>query len=96
VISVPALAYNAFDMLRRSQGTTIRVTSKSVRVRGVIDAVLSFSGYSECSPMYPARSALARSKEMRDTRASPDVVVAHPSVDVPRRPALDPLLASRG
>jgi len=44
-ISVPALAWNAHDMLRRANGTTIRVASKSVRVRGAIDAVLKLPGY---------------------------------------------------
>ena len=45
VVSMPALAHNAHDMLRRANGTTIRVASKSVRVRGVIDAVLALPGY---------------------------------------------------
>ncbi len=45
VISVEALAANAHDMLARAQGTTIRVASKSVRVRGVLDAVLALPGY---------------------------------------------------
>ncbi len=44
-ISVPALAHNAHDMLARANGTPIRVASKSVRVRGVIDAVLALPGY---------------------------------------------------
>jgi D-serine deaminase-like pyridoxal phosphate-dependent protein len=45
VISVEALAANAFDMLGRAQGTPIRVASKSVRVRGVLDAVLALPGF---------------------------------------------------
>lgn len=45
VISVEALAANAFDMLARAQGTAIRVASKSVRVRGVLDAVLALPGF---------------------------------------------------
>ncbi|TXK20035.1 amino acid deaminase/aldolase [Homoserinibacter sp. GY 40078] len=44
-ISVEALAANAHDMLQRAQGTTIRVASKSVRVRAVLDAVLALPGY---------------------------------------------------
>ncbi|MBX3098426.1 MAG: alanine racemase [Salinibacterium sp.] len=44
-VSVPALAHNAHDMVRRANGTTIRVASKSVRARGVIDAVLALPGY---------------------------------------------------
>src|SRR5690606_10947526 len=45
VLSVEALAANAHDMLARAQGTPIRVASKSVRVRGVLDAVLALPGY---------------------------------------------------
>lgn len=45
VISLQALAHNAHSMLTRAHGTTIRVASKSVRVREVIDAVLALPGY---------------------------------------------------
>jgi len=45
VISLPALAANAFDMLDRAAGKTIRVASKSVRVRAVTEAVLALPGY---------------------------------------------------
>jgi hypothetical protein len=45
VISLDAFAHNAFDMLDRAHGTPIRVASKSVRVRGIIDAVLALPGY---------------------------------------------------
>jgi len=96
VISVPALAYNAFDMLRRSQGTTIRVTSKSVRVRGVIDAVLALPGYSGVLA-YTLPEALWLAEGDAGHEGITDVVVAYPSVDraAIRRLALDPLLASR-
>lgn len=45
VICVDALRYNAADMLVRSGGRPIRVASKSVRVRAVLDAVLELPGY---------------------------------------------------
>jgi D-serine deaminase-like pyridoxal phosphate-dependent protein len=45
VISVDALAHNTFDLLDRAAGKPIRVASKSVRVRGVLDAVLAVPGY---------------------------------------------------
>lgn len=49
VIEWPALAHNAYDMLDRVErgrpGVPIRVASKSVRVRGVLDAVLALPGY---------------------------------------------------
>lgn len=96
VISVPALAHNAFDMLRRSQGTTIRVTSKSVRVRGVIEAVLALPGYSGVLA-YTLPEALWLAEGDAEHEGITDVVVAYPSVDraAIRRLALDPLLASR-
>lgn len=46
VIDQTALAHNAFDMLDRASGTPIRVASKSVRVRAVLDAVLALPGFS--------------------------------------------------
>lgn len=74
VISVPALAHNAHDMLRRANGTTIRVASKSVRVRGVIDAVLALPGY---------RGVLAYTlpEALWLAETIDDVVVGYPSVD---------------
>ena len=89
-ISLPALTYNAFDMLRRANGTTIRVASKSVRVRSVIDAVLALPGYAGVLA-YSLREALW----LADT--IPDVVVGYPTADrtALRTLASDPKLASR-
>lgn len=44
-LSLPALRYNALDMVVRAGGVPIRVASKSVRVRGAIDATLAVAGY---------------------------------------------------
>lgn len=44
-LSLPALRYNALDMVVRAGGVPIRVASKSVRVREAIDATLSMAGY---------------------------------------------------
>lgn len=44
-LSLPALRYNALDMVVRAGGVPIRVASKSVRVREVIDATLAMAGY---------------------------------------------------
>lgn len=44
-IHLPALRYNAADLLVRASGVPVRVASKSVRVRSVLDAVLSVPGY---------------------------------------------------
>ena len=44
-IHLPGLRYNAADLLVRASGVPVRVASKSVRVRSVLDAVLSLPGY---------------------------------------------------
>ena len=73
-VSVPALAHNAHDMLRRANGTTIRVATKSVRVRGVVDAVLALPGYAGVlAYTLPEGLWLAETIE--------DVVIGYPSVD---------------
>ncbi|UYN84754.1 MAG: alanine racemase [Microcella sp.] len=46
VIDRGALAFNATDLLRRAGGVPIRVASKSIRVRGILDAVLALPGFS--------------------------------------------------
>ncbi|CAN5190864.1 amino acid deaminase/aldolase [soil metagenome] len=74
VISVPALAHNAHDMLRRADGTTIRVASKSVRVRGVMEAVLALPGYHGVLA-YTLPEALWLAETIDD------VVVGYPTVD---------------
>jgi D-serine deaminase-like pyridoxal phosphate-dependent protein len=73
-ISLPALAYNAFTMLDRAAGKPLRVASKSVRVRGVIDAVLALPGYAGVLA-YTLPEALWLAETI------PDVVVGYPSVD---------------
>lgn len=45
VIDLDALRHNAMDLLARAGGVPIRVASKSVRVRAVVDAVLRIPGY---------------------------------------------------
>ncbi len=44
-LSLPALRYNALDMVVRAGGVPIRVASKSVRVREAIGATLALAGY---------------------------------------------------
>lgn len=74
VISLQALAANAFSMRDRAAGTTIRVASKSVRVRSVIDAVLALPGFSGILA-YTLREALWLAEDHED------VVVGYPTVD---------------
>lgn len=90
VISLQALAANAFSMLDRANGTTIRVASKSVRVRSVIDAVLALPGF---------RGLLAYTLEEAIWLADDhdDIVIAYPTADraAIRTLAGDERLASR-
>lgn len=44
-IDIDALRYNALDLVVRSGGVPIRVASKSIRVREVLDATLALPGY---------------------------------------------------
>lgn len=74
VVEVTALAHNAHDMLARANGTTIRVASKSVRVRGVIDAVLALPGFAGVLS-YTLAEALWLAETIDD------VVVGYPTVD---------------
>lgn len=77
-IDQAALAANAFDLLDRAQGTPIRVASKSVRVRGVLDAVLALPGYRGILA-YALPEALWLASD--GGGAHEDVVVAYPSAD---------------
>jgi D-serine deaminase-like pyridoxal phosphate-dependent protein len=73
-LSLQALAANAFTMLDRAHGKTIRVASKSVRVRGVLDAVLALPGYAGVLA-YTLPEALWLAESI------PDVVVGYPTAD---------------
>ncbi len=78
-ISLPALAYNTYNMLDRaaahsSPAKPIRVASKSVRVRGIIEAVLEVPGYAGVLA-YSLPEALWLAKTI------PDVVVGYPTAD---------------
>jgi D-serine deaminase-like pyridoxal phosphate-dependent protein len=73
-IEVSALRYNALDMLVRSGGVPIRVASKSVRVREVIDATLALPGYQGILAFtLPEALWLAEDHD--------DVVLGYPTVD---------------
>lgn len=73
-LGVEALAWNAHDMLRRAGGLPIRVASKSIRVREVLDAVLALPGYRGVLA-YTLAEAVWLSERIDD------IVVAYPSVD---------------
>lgn len=95
-LSLAALAHNAQSMVTRAGGTSIRVASKSLRVRPVIDAVLALPGYKGVLA-YTLAEALWLARETATSPAIDDIVVGYPTVD---RAALlllagDPAAASR-
>lgn len=73
-ISLPALRYNALDMVVRAAGVPIRLASKSVRVREVIDATLGVPGYHGILAF-----TLPEALWLAGDHA--DVVLGYPSVD---------------
>ncbi|WP_416442399.1 alanine racemase [Leucobacter sp. HNU] len=85
-LSAEALSWNAHDLLRRAGGLPIRVASKSIRVRSVLESVLALPGY---------RGILAYTLDeaiwLAETGVSDDVVVAYPTAN---RAAIRQLAAS--
>jgi D-serine deaminase-like pyridoxal phosphate-dependent protein len=74
VIDREALRYNAMDLLVRAGGLPIRVASKSVRVRSVLDAVLKLPGF---------RGVLAFTLEeaLWLAETHDDIMLGYPTVD---------------
>lgn len=73
-IDVAALRHNALDMVVRAAGVPIRVASKSVRVREVVDATLALPGYRGILAFtLPEALWLAGTHD--------DVVLGYPTVD---------------
>ncbi|GGF37723.1 alanine racemase [Marmoricola endophyticus] len=93
VLSLEALRWNAHDLLRRAAGLPIRLASKSVRVRGVIEAVLALPGWAGVLA-YTLPEALWLAAGEAGQR---DVVVGYPTVDRAALAALagSPELAAR-
>lgn len=83
VIDREALRHNAMDLLVRAGGIPIRVATKSVRVRAVLDAVLEIPGYRGLLAFTLAEALWLA--EQHD-----DIVLGYPTVD---RAALARLLA---
>ncbi|MFT4235164.1 MAG: amino acid deaminase/aldolase, partial [Microbacterium sp.] len=84
VLHAGALAHNAHDLRRRAAGMPIRVASKSIRSRAVLDAVLALDGYHGILA-YTLPEALWLAETFDD------IVVAYPSAD---RGAIRQLAAS--
>lgn len=73
-LSLDALHANATDLTRRAGGLPIRIASKSIRVRGVLEAVLALPGY---------RGVLAYTlpEALWLAETIDDVVLGYPTVD---------------
>ncbi|MFS0852664.1 alanine racemase [Microbacterium sp. 179-I 3D4 NHS] len=83
VIDRDALRHNAMDLLVRAGGLPIRVASKSVRVRAVLEAVLALPGFRGILA-FTLREALWLARD------HDDIVLGYPTVD---RGALEELFA---
>lgn len=84
VVDLDALDANATDLVRRAAGTPIRVASKSVRVRAVLQRVLARDGFAGVMA-YSLREALWLVSQGVD-----DVLMGYPTVDTD---AMDKLAA---
>lgn len=91
-----ALASNAADLVRRAGGVPIRVASKSIRVRGVLDAVLAHPGFAGVLA-YTLPEALWLADPGQPGGGIDDVVLGYPSTDraALARLAADEQLAAR-
>ena len=78
-LHVPTLRRNAADLVRRAAGTPVRIASKSVRVRWVLDDVLARAGVRGVMGYSP------REARWLVDQGVDDVLLGYPTVD---RPAL--------
>ena len=84
VVDLDAFDANADDLVRRAGGKPIRVASKSLRVRALIERALAHDGFAGVLAY-----TLAEALWLVERGVSDDVVLAYPTVD---RVALDRLL----
>jgi D-serine deaminase-like pyridoxal phosphate-dependent protein len=86
VVDLDAFDANADDLVRRAQGTPVRVASKSVRVPELLRRVLARDGFRGVLAF-----TLAEALWLEEQGVSDDIVVGYPTVD---RRALARLVAS--
>ena len=89
VVDLTALRANAADLVRRADGVRIRVASKSVRCRAVLDEALSIDGFSGIMA-YSLREASWLARE-----GTTDILLGYPSVDAGALADLDEQAAAR-
>ena len=75
VIDVPALWANADDLVRRADGVPVRVASKSVRVRGIVEGALARDGFAGVMSY-----SLAESTWLADAGID-DILLAYPTTN---------------
>jgi D-serine deaminase-like pyridoxal phosphate-dependent protein len=81
VVDLDAFDANAADLVRRAGGRPIRVASKSIRVRYLLERVLAMPGFTGVMA-YSLREALWLTARWRDTPlAGTDILVAYPTTD---------------
>lgn len=76
ILDVDAYRANAADLVRRAGGRPIRLATKSLRVRSVIEEVLALPGYAGLLAY-----SLPEALWLVGNAVSEDVVVAYPTVD---------------
>lgn len=89
VVDLAALRANAVDLVRRADGVPIRLASKSVRCRTVLDETLSGNGFAGVMA-YSLREASWLARE-----GAADVLLGYPSVDAGALADLDEQTAAR-
>ncbi|ADG78144.1 Alanine racemase domain protein OS=Tsukamurella paurometabola (strain ATCC 8368 / DSM / CCUG 35730 / CIP 100753 / JCM 10117 / KCTC 9821 / NBRC 16120 / NCIMB 702349 / NCTC 13040) OX=521096 GN=Tpau_1520 PE=4 SV=1 [Tsukamurella paurometabola] len=86
VADLDALRHNVADMRRRAGGTPIRVASKSLRSRPVLDALLRVPGYAGVLAYDVAEAhwlaADGTDHDGAERPGCPDVLVGYPSADL--------------
>ncbi|MCR6688226.1 alanine racemase [Cellulomonas sp.] len=89
VVDLDALEANAADLVTRAAGTPVRVASKSVRVRGVLERVLATPGFAG------VMSYSLREAHWLAQHGVTDVLMGYPTVDTGALDALaaDPVAA---
>ncbi|MEZ0074013.1 amino acid deaminase/aldolase [Planotetraspora sp. GP83] len=75
VVDMDALRSNAADMVRRAHGKPIRVASKSIRSRAILERVLAMDGFAGIMAFTLPEALWLVSTGLRD------VLVAYPTVD---------------
>jgi D-serine deaminase-like pyridoxal phosphate-dependent protein len=76
IVDLDAFDHNAADLARRAGGKPIRVASKSVRCRRLLDRVLAMPGYAGVLAY-----SLPEALWLCSTGMATDIVVAYPTVD---------------